>query len=63
MTYDAYSPFLRTLPLQVGFIFSSDILILANYNLLFFPNILVNILCKEVFFLHCLNILKSYLVY
>ena len=59
MTYDAYSPFLRILPLQVGFIFSSDIFIFANYNRLFFANIFVNILCKEVSFLRCLNIRKS----
>ena len=34
-------------------------LILANYNRLFFANIFVNILCKEVSFLRCLNIRKS----
>ena len=63
MTHDACSPFLRILPLQVGFIFSSDILILSNYNLLSSPNILVNILFEEVSFIHCLNIPKSSLVY
>ena len=54
---------MRTLPLQVEFIFSSHILILANYNRLFFPNILMNTLCKKSLFLQCLNIPKSNLVY
>ena len=53
MTHNACTPFLRILPLQVGFIFSFDILILANHNLSFFPNILVNILC---FLLHEIHI-------
>ena len=63
MTYDAYLPFLGILSLEVGFIFSSHVLILADYNLLSFPDILVNILFEEVSFLHCLNIPKSNLVH
>ena len=55
---------MRILPLQVEFIFSSHILILANYNRLFFPSILMNALYKKkVSFLQCLNIPKSNLVY
>ena len=50
MTYDAYLPFLGILSLEVGFIFSSHVLILADYNLLSFPDILVNILFEEVSF-------------